>query len=443
MVLAGCLAASLAGLTACGGGTAAHAPASTGVEAALARVLPAGDLTGFYRARGFRPLWVEAGTLRPEARQLAAILAQADSDNLPPARYRLADLQHAMAAARGGNAEALAQAEWRLSQAFAAYVRDLHQPSEAAQTVFVDPGAAPARLGPAQLLDEAARAPSLAAHLQAVRHMNPVYEGLRTALAAAAGDAEQARLIRANMERARAIPADPGPRFILVDTAGARLWLYEKGRAVDTMKVVVGKRAMATPSMAALVRFAVVNPYWNVPPDLVRDKIAPRILAGDADYLKRERLELVSDWSDHPEPLDAALADWSAIAAGIDRPHVRQLPGGRNMMGRVKFMFPNQLGIYLHDTPDRQLFALADRRRSSGCVRVEDARRLARWLFNGRDVTAAATAAPEQRVDLPAPVPVYIAYFTALPSAGTIARQPDAYGRDPRLIALLESRRAG
>jgi murein L,D-transpeptidase YcbB/YkuD len=113
------------------------------------------------------------------------------------------------------------------------------------------------------------------------------------------------------------------------------------------------------------------------------------------------------------------------------------------MMGRVKFMFPNQLGIYLHDTPDRQLFALADRRRSSGCVRVEDARRLARWLFNGRDVTADATAAPEQRVDLPAPVPVYIAYFTALPSAGAIARQPDAYGRDPRLIAMLESRRAG
>ena len=84
------------------------------------------------------------------------------------------------------------------------------------------------------------------------------------------------------------------------------------------------------------------------------------------------------------------------------------------MMGRIKFMMPNELGIYLHDTPHHDLFARADRRLSSGCVRLEDAPRLARWLFGGR--VPRPTGAAEQRVDLPEPVPVYIAYFTALPS---------------------------
>ena len=113
---------------------------------------------------------------------------------------------------------------------------------------------------------------------------------------------------------------------------------------------------------------------------------------------------------------------------------VRQLPGPGNMMGAVKFMFPNRLGIYLHDTPMRDLFALADRRRSSGCVRVEDAARLGKWLFEGR--VPIASGAPEQRADLSVPVPVYIVYLTAAPRPdGTIAFQPDLYGRDKAAAA--------
>src|SRR5438309_8983792 len=151
MVLAGCLAASLPALMGCGGERVASAPVSAAVQAALAREVPAGEVASFYRARGFRSLWIEGGALRPEARQLAAILAGADRDNLSPQRYAVADLQKAMSAAGRGDADALARAEWLLSQGFAAYVRDLHQPSEAAQTVLVDPGAAPARPGAAQL----------------------------------------------------------------------------------------------------------------------------------------------------------------------------------------------------------------------------------------------------------------------------------------------------
>ena len=97
-------------------------------------------------------------------------------------------------------------------------------------------------------------------------------------------------------------------------------------------------------------------------------------------------------------------------------------------MGRITFMFPNDLGIYLHDTPAKELFRDPDRRFSSGCVRVEDAARLARWLF-GRSVMARSKA-PEQHLDLPDPVPVYITYLTAMPTDEGIVFREDAYGRD-------------
>jgi murein L,D-transpeptidase YcbB/YkuD len=105
------------------------------------------------------------------------------------------------------------------------------------------------------------------------------------------------------------------------------------------------------------------------------------------------------------------------------------------MMGAIKFMMPNDIGIYLHDTPFRELFARADRRLSSGCVRLEDAPRLARWLYRGR--AARPTGAPEQRVDLPEAVPVYISYLTALPSRGSVVFVADAYHRDALLLAQL------
>jgi L,D-transpeptidase YcbB len=98
------------------------------------------------------------------------------------------------------------------------------------------------------------------------------------------------------------------------------------------------------------------------------------------------------------------------------------------MMGRIKFMLPNRLGIYLHDTPDRAAFARSDRRLSSGCVRVEDAERLARWLIPG--ALPAATRMPEQQVQLPQPVPVYITYLTAIPAEDRLVLLPDPYSRD-------------
>lgn len=205
-------------------------------------------------------------------------------------------------------------------------------------------------------------------------------------------------------------------RAIVVDATSARLWMIEDGRIAGTMPVIVGKRAMPTPRMAAFIRFLVLDPYWNVPPDLVRDAIAPRVLAGDRTLLARKHFELLSGWGTDARPLAPQQVDWDAVAQGRADLRVRQAPGPRNMMGQVKFMFPNERGIYLHDTPDKWAFARPDRRMSSGCVRVADAPRLAAWLMRGRTLPWSGKV-PEHRIDLPEPVPVMITYFADSPAS--------------------------
>lgn len=255
------------------------------------------------------------------------------------------------------------------------------------------------------------------------------------------GAAEQREILRINLERARALPTNPGRRYVLVDAAAARLWMYEDGRVRDTMRVVVGKPNEQTPMMAGLIRFAMVNPYWNIPPDLVRIRVAPEVLKQGDSYLRAKGYEILSDWTDDARLVDPAMVDWHAVAAGRQELRIRQLPGRDNAMGNMKFMFPNALGIYLHDTPEKQLLRKSDRRFSSGCVRVEDAPRLARWLF-GQPLKP-RSGAKEQQVDLPEPVPVLITYLTAAPEGQGIAFRPDVYNRDGARLAALRTRSIG
>jgi murein L,D-transpeptidase YcbB/YkuD len=197
------------------------------------------------------------------------------------------------------------------------------------------------------------------------------------------------------------------------------------------MRVVVGALDNQTPAMIGLIRYALFNPYWNVPPDVVRQEIAPHVLRDGPEWLQRRHFEAVSE----------GPVDWDAVADGTVKLPVRQLPGHGNVMGKVKFMLPNPLGIYLHDTPQKRLFGAAWRADSHGCVRLQRAERLAHWLF-GRAAVMDSAGPPDQRRDLAAPAPVYIVYLTAVPTAGGLAYSPDIYGRDPALAAELAGRPA-
>ena len=387
------------------------------------------SVSDIYKARDKRPLW-----LSQQGRQAALLidmLENAELDGLQPGKYRTDALRSALRAAQSGNPKAVRRADMMLSEAFVDYVRDLRQPIDVG-TIYVDRELRPSAPSPESILQAAAKAPSLELHVAQMGWMNPTYGALRNALSTSEISEAQHRQVKLNMERARELPAGSG-RYIVVNSAAQRLFMYEDGQVVDSMRVVVGKPVYPTPMMAAYVRFANLNPYWYVPPDLAAERIAPNVVKQGVSYLDRLGYQVVSDFVDDPKIFDPSVIDWQAVADGRQKVLIRQQPGPHNSMGRIKFMFPNEQGIYLHDNPDRQLFEEASRLYSGGCVRLESAWRLSRWLF-GRDLTW-KDAGAEEKVPLEKPVPVYLTYMTAVPNGSDITFLDDVYGRDAARLA--------
>jgi murein L,D-transpeptidase YcbB/YkuD len=242
------------------------------------------------------------------------------------------------------------------------------------------------------------------------------------------------QLIIINMERAKRLPAPEEQRkYVLVDAGNARLSMWENGRKVDEMKIVVGKAETATPMMAAYIKYASVNPYWNVPPELVRSLIGPRVVAQGVSYLTDREYQVLTDYSDDAKTIDPRDVDWQAVVDGRQDVRLRRLPSPANSMGMMKFMLPNYFGIYLHDSPEKEHFTKNELWISNGCVRVEDYKRFATWLFGGY-VPKGHDPKVEEEVDLPKPVPVYMTYLTAQPTAAGVQFFPDPYGRDAHLM---------
>jgi murein L,D-transpeptidase YcbB/YkuD len=241
-------------------------------------------------------------------------------------------------------------------------------------------------------------------------------------------------VVMINMERARRLPA-PGElkRHIIVDTGSAVVLMYDNDKLVGSMRAAVGAKDTQTPMMAALIRYANVNPYWNIPASLQVKLIAPRVLEQGLNYLAERHDEVFAEGSGESPPIDPATVDWQAVKDGTLTLRIRQGPGGGNSMGKIKFMMPNKFGIYLHDTPDKTVFETDQRWISNGCIRLQDAPRLAAWLFGtmpkGRDPDV------EERVELPEPVPVFVTYLTVEATADGIMFRADPYGRDPAVLA--------
>ena len=405
------------------------APELSSLQAGLAQPDYA-ELRQFYGYRHYQRLWFAGGALSPAGSAAADLVRTAAIDGIAPAALQASAMDDALArAAAERSPEAVDAAELALSRSFAAYVRLTLQAPDGGM-LYEHVSLEPQTVSPGRALEDAAEARSLDDYVGQMRWLHPLYAQLRKAwLASGERDPAREQVVATNLARIRALPAvPPGGRYVLVNVAAARLWMYEGDRPVDSMKVVVGKIDHPTPMMSGYIRYAILNPYWNVPSDFTRDKIAGKVLKQGQSYLRRAGFEVLSDWTADPTVVDPAKIDWHAVADGSLALRVRQLPGAANSMGQVKFEFPNQLGIYLHDTPQTQLMQEVARQFSSGCVRLEDAQRLGRWLFNGAMPGADAT---EQRIDLPQLVPVYITYLTAEPEQnGTIAMLDDPYGRD-------------
>ena len=233
-----------------------------------------------------------------------------------------------------------------------------------------------------------------------------------------------------NLERAYRLPAvRTFNRYVVVDSGAAEAYLFDRDRIVDGMKVVVGAPKTKTPMIAVIMRNAKANPYWNVPPELVRSLTAKKVGEMGLSYFKSFHYEVLSDWGPNARVVDPKTINWKAIASGKQQPtmRVRQLPGPWNSMRNMKFEMPNDYGIYLHDTPHTELFAKNDRWLSNGCVRLQDYRRFATWVFGS---VPQPSTPYEQTFNLPRPVPVYLTYLTVEPSNNGVVFRPDPYGWD-------------
>jgi murein L,D-transpeptidase YcbB/YkuD len=226
--------------------------------------------------------------------------------------------------------------------------------------------------------------------------------------------------IAANLERYRWLPRTLGSRYIIVNVPAFRFAAYDSGQLALEMKVIVGAeyKDKNTPTFADMMEYVVFRPYWNVTPDIQEKELEPKI-AADPTYMDSNDYEYWKDGS---------------------RTAIRQKPGPKNSLGLVKFIFPNDFNIYLHDTPARSLFEKDVRAFSHGCIRVEKPAELAQWVlgWSADSVQSAMENEPNNKtVRIKRKIPVFIVYFTTFMQDDELHFGPDLYSRDDKLIAAV------
>jgi murein L,D-transpeptidase YcbB/YkuD len=254
---------------------------------------------------------------------------------------------------------------------------------------------------------------------------------------------ERVRQIELNMERWRWLPQNFSQRYILVNIANFELDVFENGKTVMTMRVVVGKRYRRTPVFSGKMTYLVLSPYWYIPRSIAVQDILPMVHK-DPDYLIKQNIKVFQGWGAETKEFSSKTIDWTKITDENFNYRFRQEPGPNNSLGRVKFIFPNKFNVYLHDTPHRELFAKSVRTFSSGCIRVEKPIELAEYLLRDshewtrEDILAAIDKGIEKTVWLPEPIEVHLLYWTAWANEdGSIQFRNDIYGRDKLLDDAL------
>ena len=451
-------------------------------------------ILAFYALGDFKPIWIKDRVWTAPARAVIARLKMADQDALDPAAYAVPALG---VTAKGDSPADLAEADLKLSIAAVLYARDARgariDPSRlsrlitpkldlpAADAVLTtlasasNPGAAleayhpphagyqalkrklaeirsrrpgppmaGVQQGPALKVgmrdprvplirarfqlsptaDETAydeRVASAVAGFQREKGLPP--SGVLTPQTIAAlGRGSPARIegdLIANMERWRWLPADIGREHIAVNIPEFRLRIWKDGALIHQTRVIVGKPETQTPIFSGVMEYAIVNPSWNVPPSILKNEFLPR-MAADPSYAAKRGYEVIRR--------NGQIA-------------IRQPPGERNALGFIKFMFPNQHAVYLHDTPSRNLFSAERRAFSHGCVRVDQPFRLADVVLGAawsESRLRSLIGRGERMINLPERLPVHLTYFTTMVDEhGALRSIEDLYGINRRVRAAL------
>jgi murein L,D-transpeptidase YcbB/YkuD len=246
-----------------------------------------------------------------------------------------------------------------------------------------------------------------------------------------------------NMERWRLMPDQLSNSFLFVNVPEFKLHVFDEGKEAFQMRVVVGKEFKATPVFSDKLEYIVFSPFWNVPKSITQEEILP-LLAKNPNFISNSNMEVVKGWD--PKTVHTVPV-WEVPWYNIENDDfdywIRQRPGGDNPLGLVKFVFPNNHNVYLHDTPNDYLFNKVKRNFSHGCIRLSEPTKLANWLlrnnpaWNAKSIDRAMKAGQEQYVHVP-PLPVYIVYFTTwIDPDGVIQVRDDIYGMDNTMTGMV------
>ena len=417
-------------------------------------------LARFYARRGSAPLWTSATGVTEKAAAIQAEIATADAWGLEPSAFQLPQPP----TGRPLSSVERAEVETRLSIAILKYAR--YARGGRAQPTALSPNLDRTLrpFDPARIMDEIAAAADPAEYLRRLHPAHRPFAALRqkylelkgravvgaSSMHATAGDgaeragahgAEEATIRRLllNMEAWRWMPEDLGDFYVWVNVPEFTLRVVKRGEVIHTARVVVGKPDKQTPIFSEAVQQVIFHPYWGVPESIKINDILPSLARGSTRILERYNLRLQRGGRD----IDPSTIDWSSV--DVRSVHVYQPPGGANLLGVVKFRFPNKHDVYMHDTPDKHLFKASVRAFSHGCMRVSEAEKLAELLLaEDQGWPAARVAAainggpPNNQVTLQRSIPVHITYFTAaVDEEGKLTTFPDIYGHEPRIALGL------
>ncbi len=398
-------------------------------------------LADFYEARGHAPVWTDAKGLTTWAEAIMAELRDAESWGLSAAELAVPE-----ATSAGAGTKEQAAAEVAISRAVLRYARQ-------ARGGRIDPlqlsnalDRKPQLLEPRAVLDGIAKADAPDAYLAGLNPQHVGFQRLRqayvTSRQAPTPDAKLQRKLLVNMEQWRWMPDDLGAFHVISNVPEFMLRVVKDGKVVHAERIIAGLTDKQTPVFSAEMTMVTFHPQWGVPNSIKVKEILPGLLRGRS-VMTRNNLKIALNGKE----IDPAQVDWTK--ADIRAYHVYQPGGGQNVLGVVKFSFPNKHDVYMHDTPTKNLFNAASRTFSHGCMRVRDPLKFATVLLEqdkGWNMSrVAALAGPgggqNNAVTLGRKIPVHVTYFTAVvDEAGKLTTYADPYGHENRIQMGLDGK---
>lgn len=404
-------------------------------------------LEDIYKANKYKGIWTSKKGffglkrgLTKNGKLLIKTLADASNEGLDSQRY----LRNASIDKKSLRGKEIDKLELYLTAEFLKFARDVHLGIVDKSRLQADVFKSEKSFDPITTMTLLKRK-GLAKTLATLRPQHPQYDALRKALAKTSDPSRRA-LISVNLERWRWLPQELGDKHILVNQPAYEVYIYKNNQIVDQRKVIIGKTEHASPQFSDKMTYVEFNPQWNVPQSIAVNEYLPKLLK-NPNYLKKVGYTLYENWNQGAKELDGRKIKWSKIDP--DNPkkfpyRIVQGEGPRNALGQVKFLFPNDHAIYLHDTPAKKLFGSKNRAFSHGCIRVHNPLDFARKIFeldgaiSPSKIDGVVKAGDRKSVILKNPMPIHLTYFTTwVGQGGKLEVLNDIYNRDPVIIAAL------